>query len=484
MSMEEQHLRELEAIANSLPADPFGMGQLRLLLGSLPAPTQPEVKSAREGAPDVAPGGSGIGQALSLTSTALPGGESSAVLGAAPELYYGQSNLIDNPTLDGILVGVVLSTTLADIAPFWEAGYVLNSGTVGAIQHDGIYARGNSSNPLASAWSDVQIDTSGSNAYNVDVVIAQSSPTNINVVPDGSHVVLACRVWRSIASNLNQTNFPSVYAQVQLVNDSLGTVAAESVPFDLRTFTNQSVKIGCSIPIEDIDFGDSYHWQLVIHAERIAGAFAGFPYLTWGEPQLTVSATQSPPPYTPQLGRWFPQELYVQNKGESNKRLWVGSIDSTEGYVLWGPGTSQEDVRFRRTGVAELTLDSNGVGSGIASLVVGAIETKPFLSVASVNLDADQNNWNPTGLHTVGLLRVSGLTANRTITGLDAGLAEGEMLVLNNDSATFSLILSNDNVASTDVNRFRFAAATSITVRTRGMVLLIYNNNRWRAIAE
>lgn len=97
------------------------------------------------------------------------------------------------------------------------------------------------------------------------------------------------------------------------------------------------------------------------------------------------------------------------------------------------------------------------------------------------SIDANQNDWNPTGLHTNSVIRVVGLTAIRNITGIDAGV-DGEMLVIFNNSSQ-SLDLLNESASSAAANRIATAGGVSIRIRTSGGVMLIYNASRWRAIS-
>jgi hypothetical protein len=100
---------------------------------------------------------------------------------------------------------------------------------------------------------------------------------------------------------------------------------------------------------------------------------------------------------------------------------------------------------------------------------------------ADSTVNADQNDYNPTGLHTIGILRFTSFSANRTITGLNAGV-QGEVLILINNT-TFSLLLPNESASSAAANRFRSPNAATHTVRQSGSVLLVYGSGRWNVIA-
>jgi len=114
-----------------------------------------------------------------------------------------------------------------------------------------------------------------------------------------------------------------------------------------------------------------------------------------------------------------------------------------------------------------------GVGSGSGELnAVGE-------TVSTV--DANQNDYNPTNLHTIDILRFTSFTAARTITGLNAGTS-GEMLILVNNTGQ-NLVLPHESASSSANNRFAGPGAATVTVRAAGSVMLVYANTRWRILA-
>lgn len=96
-------------------------------------------------------------------------------------------------------------------------------------------------------------------------------------------------------------------------------------------------------------------------------------------------------------------------------------------------------------------------------------------------VDADQNNFAPANLHTSTTLRFTSFTANRTLTGLDAG-STGEIKILVNNTS-FSLLLTNESGSSSASNRFRTPNAATHTIRQGGSALLIYTAGRWSVVA-
>ena len=97
------------------------------------------------------------------------------------------------------------------------------------------------------------------------------------------------------------------------------------------------------------------------------------------------------------------------------------------------------------------------------------------------SINADQNDFNPGSLHAITSIRFDSFTANRTITGINAG-ATGEVLILQNNTA-FSLLLPNESASSSASNRFRSPNAATHTVRQGGSAMLVYIGGRWCVIA-
>lgn len=100
--------------------------------------------------------------------------------------------------------------------------------------------------------------------------------------------------------------------------------------------------------------------------------------------------------------------------------------------------------------------------------------------VITSTIDADQNNYAPTGVHTKTTVYFTSLTATRTITGYDAG-TEGEFLIFQNNTAQ-SLACSHESGSSSANNRFRLPNGATLTIRTRGSMLFVYLQGRWCAM--
>lgn len=149
------------------------------------------------------------------------------------------------------------------------------------------------------------------------------------------------------------------------------------------------------------------------------------------------------------------------------------------------PAGSNTQVQFNDSsafgGDAGLTYNKTTdiLTAGGVVLGAGGLKGTTALTIGTMIIngdDANQNNWNPTGLSGAAILLCSGASADRTITGLQGGV-DGRVLIFLNRSG-FSYLFTSEDAASTDVNRFRTANSATVTCRTNGMLLLCYAG-RW-----
>jgi hypothetical protein len=98
--------------------------------------------------------------------------------------------------------------------------------------------------------------------------------------------------------------------------------------------------------------------------------------------------------------------------------------------------------------------------------------------ITPAQITANQNDYNPSGLATASVLRLSSDVA-RNITGL-AGGTDGRVISIHN-VGTSNIVLKNQDAASTAANRFAFG--TDITIAADQSVAVIYDatSQRWRA---
>jgi hypothetical protein len=120
-----------------------------------------------------------------------------------------------------------------------------------------------------------------------------------------------------------------------------------------------------------------------------------------------------------------------------------------------------------------------GDGTALApvSLAVSAGPIAFQGDITPAQITADQNNYNPTGLATAYVLRLSS-DATRTITGL-AGGADGRELILVNVGSQ-NIVLADEHASSTAANRFALDTSLTLGADTAARLLYDSTSTRWR----
>ncbi|MGL5830926.1 MAG: choice-of-anchor Q domain-containing protein, partial [Candidatus Altimarinota bacterium] len=137
--------------------------------------------------------------------------------------------------------------------------------------------------------------------------------------------------------------------------------------------------------------------------------------------------------------------------------------DGTEWLPLFGvggagtPGGNANDIQYNDAGVfgGENALEYDAATNQVTAPGVAVGEDFALTGdISPAQLTANQNDYNPTGLDTASVIRISGDTSFRTITGI-AGGADGRIIKLHN-IGTSTILLANRNTGSTATNRFDF----------------------------
>jgi hypothetical protein len=128
-----------------------------------------------------------------------------------------------------------------------------------------------------------------------------------------------------------------------------------------------------------------------------------------------------------------------------------------------------------------LIVDSTGTSTtGQFKISSGTVKLASILTPAQIT--ANQNNYNPSGLSTAAVLRLS-TDAARDVTGITAPATDsaGHTLVIHNTGSN-NIVLKNEDANSTAANRFTLSA--DITIAANQSHTLIYDatSTRWRSL--
>ena len=101
-------------------------------------------------------------------------------------------------------------------------------------------------------------------------------------------------------------------------------------------------------------------------------------------------------------------------------------------------------------------------------------------SITPSTIAGDQNDYNPSGLATTVVVRLSASGATRTITGLVA-TGDGDVKVLHNAGAE-DIILASENAGSAAANRFAFVISETLTTNSSAILRYDATSSRWRCM--
>lgn len=118
--------------------------------------------------------------------------------------------------------------------------------------------------------------------------------------------------------------------------------------------------------------------------------------------------------------------------------------------------------------------------AGIAAVGTATLSTLQLVVITPTALAADTDNWNPTGLSTADIIRMSS-SAAYNLTGIVAPAAD--RLVILDNIGTFTITLKHDTT-STAANRFLCPGDADLALAADTNVWLQYDftSSRWRII--
>ncbi len=169
---------------------------------------------------------------------------------------------------------------------------------------------------------------------------------------------------------------------------------------------------------------------------------------------------------------------YKMSKESATKTLSVLFQDNFSGRAEIGL-TGDDDFHFKvspdgSTWIDALTVDKS---TGSTKLAAGFFLTG---DISPAQITADQNDYNPTGLSTTSVLRLS-TDASRNVTGL-AGGSDGRIVAMVN-VGTNNLVLKDASAASSAANRFAFGADLTLAAKQSVIVWYDATDQRWKLLA-
>lgn len=176
----------------------------------------------------------------------------------------------------------------------------------------------------------------------------------------------------------------------------------------------------------------------------------------------------------------------------------TGQTTVTAGFDALSPMTTLGDIIYGGTSGTRTRLTGNTTTTQkfLAQTGNGSVSAAPVWTTVSdlaaniqfsgditpSQITSNQNDYNPTGLSTAGILRLS-TDASRNITGL-AGGTDGRIIVIHNVGA-FDVVLKNQDTGSTTAgDRFLFGADSTIAADKSATLWYDSTSSRWRMLVS
>ena len=328
----------------------------------------------------------GVGGALNDSLGAAPrtqfGQSAPAATLGNTQPFIGQTNVLPDPTWQGLVNGISSTVGGARLSSKWTAKHVLNSGVL-PTQHDvagGYYYRG--SNPFNSDQIEISFLGFGANACDMDLYLYPASPFDPAGTTQMALPYLAAAVRYSHQAPVGGDATVSI--TLEIVRDtgipSGEVVVAASMPLNPATLAISDVRQMLATTAQTAgDFNlYTWRWRLRVHVVKPASVTSGIS-LTFGEPQLHFAYTPDALAYAPIIAGWDPKE--VVSEGSTPTALVVSTRISTEltprfevsrvGNIDWYDGASAfSELRLRRSGTREMSID-DGLTGPVQFKVVG-----------------------------------------------------------------------------------------------------------------
>lgn len=145
--------------------------------------------------------------------------------------------------------------------------------------------------------------------------------------------------------------------------------------------------------------------------------------------------------------------------------------------------TSTEALSVRSGGITRLSVRGDGkVGIG-TSAPGSTLDIDGGIALRNGSYTAVDGNNNDIMLPPKTFIRITGPAANFSITGISGG-QDGRMVILYN-TTTFSMTLTNEDIASAATNRINTLTGANIATTGEGIVTLIYDavQSRWVVVS-
>lgn len=357
--------------------------------------------------------------------------------------WHGQSNLLLDPTFERGGVGTIyLFNTSAGSNGWWSAFFVLNTGAPpstfagNALFGELIGRNAPNDNPFSSAIHFLYADLPGG-VRDTDFYLYPATPFSPGAIPRLPYLVAAARWvldWSSVGGS--PTTGVTITLTMQLVELAGPTIVAESQP---RTSPSEEGQLQLWCATDMAEEGD-WQWRLKVHVTSTAATTDWSMAIGIAEPQLHYAYTTDPIPFQPAIAAWSQDVPAAYTPPAFATPVAVGGSNAD--------GSASTLVRSDHVHAGATTGHTHVVD-------VGTI-TGPLTLTGVINADipfSPINNWNPTGLSTCSVIRLTVSGSHNTVTGMVAQPA-GTVILIFNIGTTYTANFQAEDAGSTAANRF------------------------------
>lgn len=377
--------------------------------------------------------------------------------------WHGQSNLLLDPTFESFVPpDFAAFTTVAGTLGEWSAFYVVNSGAAPSVAFLGsLYGRDEpNDNPFSSAIVILAAILPAGSARNFDMYLYPNTPFTPGSIPRLPYLVAAGRWVIDWSGTVDAAVTNTV--GIQLVETSGPTIVAQS---ELREapLDEGQLQVWCST---DLAESGTWQWRLKIHVESDLAGVETQSAIGIAEPQLHYAYTTDPIPFQPAIAAWS-QDEYTPPAFATPVAVGASNSD----------GVATTLVRSDHVHQGATTGHTHAPSGAIS----GALTLTGVISPAM--LTASVNDWNPTGLSTASVIRVSS-NASVNITGI-AAQAAGTVLHLVNINAYGSALnigLSREDAGSAAANRILGDSGRNLAPDAGMTLWYDGTSSRWRMV--
>lgn len=299
--------------------------------------------------------------------------------------FFGQTNLLDDPTFErcsGTMIAVGTGSTVIGRSGAAGGWFAFRSATACTATCGVEYERDDAfDNPFNTHALRMGLVISGAGTHTLTLDSDAWAAISIPVLP---YLVTAIRASRLfVGTHTNITRKQLILELVDGLPAGAGTVRGSATIDldDLVPYRGQTQMVAAGLFAGQSYVANNFH--LRIRLEVVTTGAASVLYHV-GEPQLVMTYSPDPGPFTPLLAGWQAPKLLADGRAATDVIIdsRLGTTDANPRYSVaangdtkWGDGTATQDVRIKRGAARYLVIDNNGTAGALYVELIGSNAT-------------------------------------------------------------------------------------------------------------